>query len=164
MKRSGKFYRRNEAEIMRELGLVPTKNSGSGWIEKEDGQSESVICQLKSTDAQSIKINKLDIEKLEYNASVANKIPVFAVNFLSDNSVYLMVKPEDLQMLAECMQPEFEMRNWKDAVREQIEKELSEEKQEQKAVMQRKIKSSSKQREQFYREKEKKYDKTRKDW
>ena len=27
MKRSGKFYRKNEAEVMRALGLKPTKNS-----------------------------------------------------------------------------------------------------------------------------------------
>lgn len=26
MKRTGKFYRKNEAEVMRALGLVPTKN------------------------------------------------------------------------------------------------------------------------------------------
>ena len=32
MLRSGKFYRRNEAEVMKSLGLKPTKNSGSGWI------------------------------------------------------------------------------------------------------------------------------------
>ena len=32
MLRSGKFYRRNEVEVMKSLGLRPTKNSGSGWI------------------------------------------------------------------------------------------------------------------------------------
>lgn len=32
MKRSGKFYRTNEKEVMQRLGLVPTINSGSGWI------------------------------------------------------------------------------------------------------------------------------------
>ena len=57
-KRTGKFYRKNEAEVMKSLGLIPTKNSGSGWIEKEDGQNDYVICQLKSTDAQSIKVTK----------------------------------------------------------------------------------------------------------
>ena len=96
-KRSGKFYRKNEAEVMRSLGLEPTPNSGSGWIVKEDGQSEDVICQLKSTDAMSIKINLKDIETLEYNALVAHKIPVFAIQFLCNNQTYLLVKPEDLQ-------------------------------------------------------------------
>ena len=96
-KRSGKFYRKNEAEVMRSLGLEPTPNSGSGWIVKEDGQSEDVICQLKSTDAMSIKINLKDIETLEYNALVAHKLPVFAIQFLRNNQTYLLVKPEDLQ-------------------------------------------------------------------
>lgn len=96
-KRSGKFYRKNEAEVMRSLGLEPTPNSGSGWIVKEDGQSEDVICQLKSTDAMSIKINLKDIETLEYNALVAHKLPVFAIQFLCNNQTYILVKPEDLQ-------------------------------------------------------------------
>lgn len=96
-KRSGKFYRKNEAEVMRSLGLEPTPNSGSGWIVKEDGQSEDVICQLKSTDAMSVKINLKDIETLEYNALVAHKLPVFAIQFLCNNQTYLLVKPEDLQ-------------------------------------------------------------------
>lgn len=101
MKRSGKFYRKNEAEVMRSLGLEPTKNSGSGWIEKEDGQSEYVICQLKSTDANSIKVNKNDLDILDYNATVSHKIPVFAIQFLQSNEVYLIVKPEVLCEAAE---------------------------------------------------------------
>lgn len=92
-KRSGKFYRKNEAEVMWELGLQPTPNSGSGWIVKEDGQSEDIICQLKSTDADSIRINKLDLDKLEYNASVAHKIPVFAIQFLKSNKIYVIIEP-----------------------------------------------------------------------
>lgn len=96
MRRSGKFYRKNEAEVMRSLGLKPTANSGSGWIEKEDGQSDDVICQLKSTDANSIKVNKKDLDVLSYNADVAHKIPVFVIQFLQSNEVYLIVKPEVL--------------------------------------------------------------------
>lgn len=94
MKRSGKFYRKNEAEVMKALGLNPTPNSGSGWIVKEDGQNEHILCQLKSTDANSIRINKLDVDKLEYNALVAHKLPVFAIQFIKDNQVYLLMKPE----------------------------------------------------------------------
>ena len=58
--RNGKFYRKNEREVMKNLGLKPTKNSGSGWIEKEDGENETIIAQLKSTDSESIKVNLLD--------------------------------------------------------------------------------------------------------
>lgn len=156
MKRSGKFYRRNESEIMESLGLIPTKNSGSGWIEKEDGQNENVICQLKSTDAQSIKINKLDIEKLEYNAGVSKKIPVFAINFLSDNSTYLLVKPEDLSMVSEyiktgennaCKNSFYDLQLGEETVTRKVKT----------------ISSSKSARESFYQEKERKYKREKKD-
>ena len=100
MKRSGKFYRNNEREVMKLLGLEPTPNSGSGWLVKEDGQSENIICQLKSTDNNSIKINKLDLDKLSYNSLVAHKLPVFAIQFLNSNEVFLVVKPEDITDIA----------------------------------------------------------------
>lgn len=96
-KRSGKFYRNNEKEVMRSLGLEPTPNSGSGWIVKEDGQTDDLICQLKSTDANSIKINKNDLDTLEYNSLVEHKLPIFAIQFLQSNEVYLVLRPEDLK-------------------------------------------------------------------
>lgn len=95
-KRSGKFYYRNEKEVMEMLGLKQTKGSGNGWVEKEDGQNDKVICQLKSTDANSIRVIKKDIDTLLYNAEVARKYPVFAIQFLQSNEVYLLVKPEEL--------------------------------------------------------------------
>ena len=104
MKRSTKFYRKNEAEVMESLGLKPTKNSGSGWVEKEDGQNDYVICQLKSTDAQSIKVNQSDIRILEKNAMVAHKVPVFAIQFLNTGEVWLMAKPEDFTSVAEYIE------------------------------------------------------------
>lgn len=103
MKRSGKFYRNNEKEIMIQLGLKPTINSGSGPLEKEDGQSETIICQLKSTDANSIKINKQDIDTLEYNSIVCHKLPVFAIQFIQSNDVYLLVKPELIHEVSDCL-------------------------------------------------------------
>ena len=103
-KRSGKFYNKNEKQVMQLLGLKPTIASGSGWLEKEDGYNENVICQLKSTDSNSIKVDLLDIEKLEYQATVTNKIPVFAIQFLKnisdiDQGTYLLVRPSDLKDL-----------------------------------------------------------------
>ena len=96
MKRSGKFYRKNEKEVMKSLGFDPTPNSGSGWIVKEDGQNDLAICQLKSTDANSIKIDLQDLHTLEYNSIVAHKVPVFAIQFLKTNEVFLVVSPESL--------------------------------------------------------------------
>jgi hypothetical protein len=102
-KRSGKFYRQNEKEVMERLGLKPTKGSGSGWIEKEDGQNEYLIAQLKSTDAQSMSVKLHDLHTLEYNAVIAHKIPLFVVEFLATKELFVMVKPADLPSVAEYL-------------------------------------------------------------
>lgn len=153
MKRSGKFYRKNEAEVMKALGLKPTKNSGSGWIEKEDGQSENVICQLKSTDAQSIKINKKDLDVLSYNAAVTHKLPVFAIQFLQSNEVYLLVKPDLLCEAAQYIETGEYV-----SVNEFVGIDLSEH-EEMTVETKKVVKSSSNAREQFRIENERKFKK-----
>lgn len=153
MKRSGKFYRKNEADIMRSLGLEPTPNSGSGPIWKEDGQSDEVICQLKSTDASSIRINKKDLDVLSYNAAVAHKLPVFAIQFLQSNEVYLLIKPELLCEAAKYIKTgEYESAN------EFVGIDLSEHEQ-MITTPKRVIKSSSSAREKFNQENERKFKK-----
>jgi hypothetical protein len=150
-KRSTKFYRRNEAEVMESLGLTPTKNSGAGWVEKSDGQSEHIICELKSTDAQSYRIRLEDLHTLEYNASVCHKIPVFVVQFLGTKEVYLLVKPEVLSEAEKYLETgEYITAN------EFVGVDLA----EHEVLKPKKvegIKSSSKAREQFNRETEQKF-------
>lgn len=84
---------------MRKYGLKPTINSGSGWIEKEDGENDKYICQLKSTEKDSIKISLLDLHKLIYHADVAHKIPLFMVQFITQNEEYVIMRAEDAQSL-----------------------------------------------------------------
>lgn len=151
MKRTTKFYRKNEEDVMKSLGLKPTKNSGSGWIEKEDGQNDFVICQLKSTDAQSIKVNQKDVRVLEKNALVSHKLPLFAIQFLNTGEVWLMCKPGDIIGISEYIQTG-ETKNVPDEV---INIEDVVEKQK------RIISSSSSARNSFNEERKRKYDKTR---
>ena len=150
-KHSTKFYRRNEAEVMESLGLTPTKNSGAGWVEKSDGQSEHIICELKSTDAQSYRIRLEDLHVLEYNAFVCHKIPVFVVQFLGTQEVYLLVKSEVLSEVAKYLETgEYITAN------EFVGVDLTEH-EELKPKKVEGIKSSSKAREQFNRETEQKF-------
>lgn len=154
--RSGKFYRKNEAEVMRSLGLKPTKNSGSGWIEKEDGQNDYIICQLKSTDAQSIRILQKDIRVLEENAAVVHKTPVFAIQFLNTNEVFIMCRPEDISTVAKyietgaCDRPGIDfgidLSNTEDTT----------------VTTKRVISSAGSARQQFHKEREKKFKKEKK--
>lgn len=140
---------------MKSLGLKPTKNSGSGWVEKEDGISDAVVCQLKSTDKESIKLNKRDIDVLNYNAGVCHKMPVFAVQFLQSNEVYLLVKPDMLIDVAKYIETgTYTSQN------DFLDLELSDV-EETTVQTKRKIKSSSSARIKFNEENEKKFKKER---
>ena len=153
--RSFKFYRKNEEEVMESLGLKPTKNSGSGWIEKEDGQNDYLICQLKSTDAQSIKVNQKDIRILEYNAEVAHKLPIFAIQFLNTGEVWLMAKPEDFTSVAEYINTN-KISKATTSVFDDVE-DIEDVRQRPR----KKIGSSKSSRDAFYAEKNRRYDKTK---
>lgn len=120
-------------------------------MEKEDGQSEEVICQLKSTDAESIRIHKKDLDTLSYNAAVAHKLPVFAIQFLQSNEVYLLVKPDMLCEAAQYIKTgEYTTAN------EFVGIDLSE-REETKPKQGKVIKSSSRAREQFHKKKEQRF-------
>lgn len=150
MKRSGKFYYKNEREVMESLGLKQVKGSGNGWVEKEDGESEFILCQLKSTDANSIRVQQVDIRKLEEHAQTSHKTPVFAIQFLNTGEVWLMAKPDDFPYVSEYIT------TGKTEKRENVI-EVKDVKQKKKRV----ISSSASAREQFEQERRNKYDKTK---
>jgi hypothetical protein len=103
-KRSTKWYRKNEAEVMHRLGLKPTKNSGAGWIEKCDGESRHFICELKSTDNESFSIKQSVLHVLEHHALEAHKIPLFAFQFINRDEVWVAIKEEDIQAYRELIE------------------------------------------------------------
>lgn len=155
MKRTTKFYRKNEEEVMKSLGLKPTKNSGSGWIEKEDGENDFVICQLKSTDAQSIKVNQKDIRILEKNALVSHKLPLFAIQFLNTGEVWLMAKPVDFMSISEYIE------TGKTISLATYDITIPDTEEESENIQKKKIKSSENARNSFNEERKRKYEKTR---
>lgn len=103
-KRSTKWYRKNEAEVMHRLGLKPTKNSGAGWIEKCDGENRHFICELKSTDHESFSIKQSVLHVLEHHALEAHKIPLFAFQFINRDEVWVAIKEEDIQAYRELIE------------------------------------------------------------
>ena len=103
-KRSTKWYRKNESEVMHRLGLRPTRNSGAGWIEKCDGESEHFLCELKSTDHESFSIKQSVLHVLEHHALEAHKIPLFAFQFINRDEVWVAIKEEDIQAYRELIE------------------------------------------------------------
>lgn len=101
-RRLGRFWYKNEKQVMKKLGLRPVPGSGSGELHKEDGENDYVLCQLKTTEAQSMTINLIDIEKLLYHSELVNKIPIFAIQFLN-GPILLATVPEELGNIAQYL-------------------------------------------------------------
>ena len=140
-----KFWFKNEKEVMRQLGFRPVKGSGSGWVDKEDGESDVALAQLKSTEAESYKLNYFDLEKLEYHASVAHKLPVFVIEFLH-RGTYLLFNVNDLGDLYDFL------------VDRKVDRKSSEIKIDE-GVTRKVIKSSGSKRKQFYKERAERWNK-----
>jgi len=121
-KRSTKFYRKNEAEVMHRLGFKPTRNSGATWIEKCDGQSDHCICELKSTDNSSFTVKQEYLHTLESHAIEAHKLPVFAFQFLNTDEVWLSIKESDIEA-------------FKDLIRQSVLEELQEEREKEESKL-----------------------------
>lgn len=150
MKRSGKDWFRNEAEVMELLGLKQVPGSGSSWVAREDGENEHVLCQLKSTDAQSIRVQLQDIHELQVHAAVSHKVPVFAVQFRGSNEVFLLVSPLDAKSLSDFIRDPTKVRM--KTASEAIAADISDCWQPPKPVT-----SSKSARDRFVRENEKKF-------
>lgn len=116
-KRTTKWYRKNEAEVMQRLGFKPTRNSGSTWIDKGDGQNEHCVCELKSTDKESYRLEQTTLHTLEANAIEAHKLPVFALQFINVDEVWVSIKETDIEAFKQLIRA---------SVLEEIEAEIKE--------------------------------------
>ena len=103
-KRSTKWYRKNEEEVMKRLGFKPTINSGATWISKGDGESEHCLCELKSTDHESFSIKQSVLHHLEAQAIEAHKLPVFAFQFINTDEVWVAIKESDIEAFKAILQ------------------------------------------------------------
>lgn len=99
MKRSGKFYYRNERETLEAIGFKQVPGSGNGWVAKEDGESDNTLVQLKSTENASYTVSLLDLKKLEVHAEIEHKFPLFLIQFLKQDKIYALVSMENLEDL-----------------------------------------------------------------
>lgn len=132
-KRSTKFYRKNEAEVMKRIGFKPTRNSGATWIEKCDGQSDHCICELKSTDNSSFMVKQEYLHTLESHAIEAHKLPVFAFQFLNTDEVWLSIKESDIEAFKDLI---------KQSVLEEIKEERKKEESKLSPLLEKKYKKN----------------------
>lgn len=146
MKRTGKFYSKNEKETLSRLGLKPSPMSGAGWVIKEDGENDIVMVQLKSTDSSSYRLDLLDLTKLEYHADISRKVPIFLIQYLKTGKIYAVVDIDNIKELGEALDT--------GKVKEKmVIKDI------ESTVEKKVVKTSKKSREQFFKERGEKFGK-----
>lgn len=91
--RNPKYWLENEKRLNKKYGLDDVPGSGRGK-EKEDGKNEYVLMQWKSTDKDSFKLNRIDIQKLILHADEIGKVPVFGIEFHPDLVLFMTVDTE----------------------------------------------------------------------
>lgn len=85
------------------LGMHGNSNSGAGWVQKGDGTNDYLLAELKSTDAKSIRILFEDMWKLQAQAAVEHKVPIFLIQDLTNNEIYVMMLPSDIHTVAKYL-------------------------------------------------------------
>lgn len=161
-KRSGKFYSQNEKRTLKALGLTPAPASGAGWVVKEDGENETLMVQLKSTDSLSYRISRLDMKKLEFHAEVSNKVPVFLVQFLKDDRLYAIVDVNNIDDLfygLKGIKPKESIINNNNILYNNNNTNSSVDKSTSESVNRKIIKTNKSSRDKFFLEQEKKFKK-----
>ena len=146
MKRSGKFWYRNEKQTLEALGFQQIPGSGNGFAAKEDGENEFALVQLKSTDKSSYTLDLLDLKKLEFHAEVDNKIPLFLIQYLKANKIYAVIEVSNIADL-------------KDIIETGNKKESKVMPNAEVSVLDRRVKSSSKAIQSYRKEQESRWQK-----
>lgn len=100
MKASNKWGKREE-HIAKILGLKRVAMSGAGMFDKEDMVGNNIRAQLKSTEGESIKIQKSDVLKL-FMHSRKNELSVFVLDFV-DGPLLVSMPFEQLVLVAEAL-------------------------------------------------------------
>lgn len=95
-------WRKIERQVMQSLGLKATPLSGGGWVQKEDGESDKILAQMKGSEGKAISVKRQDWDDLIRHARISRKLPVFVVVFAGDEP-YVMVRAGDLQKAAKYL-------------------------------------------------------------
>jgi hypothetical protein len=88
--RGQKESQKHEKRLAKTLGGSTVAASGAFWSRKGDVRSEKYLVEHKFTDAKSYSLKAEDLVKLEKQAIMAGRIPLFAVALGGKNYFILL--------------------------------------------------------------------------
>lgn len=92
-----KDSRKQERRLAKEFEGKQTISSGSTWLQKADVRTETELVEAKITSAKSYSLKYAELRKLEEQALMDGRTPVFLVEFLSHGQAYVVLLKEDYE-------------------------------------------------------------------
>lgn len=96
-----KDSQRQERALARKLQGSVNSGSGNGWVRKADVRTEDELFELKITSAKSYSLKDAELEKLNNQALVDGRIPVFMIEFKSTGNSWVILSKDDYLTLRE---------------------------------------------------------------
>lgn len=89
--------KKQEKGIAKDWDGSVNSGSGNGWIRKSDVRTETELVEAKITSAKSYSLKYAELRKLEEQALMDGRIPIFLVEFLSYGQAYVVLMKEDYE-------------------------------------------------------------------
>jgi hypothetical protein len=90
-----KRSRLQERRGAREYEGSRNSGSGSGWIRKADVRTDDELIEFKTTTKSQFALRSSDLRKLWDAALLDGRIPIFEIEFASDNSTCVVLDKND---------------------------------------------------------------------
>lgn len=96
-----KDSQRQEKALARMSGGTVNSGSGNGWIRKGDVRTDNELWELKITSAKSYYLKDTDLIKLNTQALIDGRIPIFMVEFKGTGNEWVILSKDDYMDLRE---------------------------------------------------------------
>jgi hypothetical protein len=76
-----------------------TPGSGNGWVKKGDVRTTSELIELKTTLKHQFPLKVADLKKINNEALIDGRIPLFIIEFASDDFTCVVMDEADYQSM-----------------------------------------------------------------
>lgn len=96
-----KDSQRQEKALARMSGGTVNSGSGNQWLRKGDVRTDNELWELKITSAKSYSLKDADLIKLNTQALIDGRIPIFMVEFKGTGNEWVILSKDDYMDLRE---------------------------------------------------------------
>lgn len=97
-----KDSQRQERALAKVLQGSVNAGSGNGWVRKGDVRSDKELWECKITSAKSFSLKQADLAKLNTQALMDGRIPIFLIEFMKQGESFVILTKDDYLEMREA--------------------------------------------------------------